>query len=166
LDLNTEPAENLATEGAGEATERQQKSKGVSDEQTRREEEAKEQIFQKWKEEILSEHLVFIKGVELVYFEFREILVELALRLKDYVEGAQPGKLKSLVKKFLEELFLKRLLPYIKFISTKSEKMGVTGMSEVSSTVRTWPESEKDKVIKVAMEKKRLEDMELAKIKA
>ena len=58
--------------------------------------------------------MVDINGVEMVYFEFKEILVELALRLKDRVDSA-PGKLRSLIKKFLEEIFLKRLLPFIKF---------------------------------------------------
>jgi hypothetical protein len=48
-----------------------------------------------WKQKIISEHLVYIKGVELVYFEFKEILLELAMRLKESI-NADPGKLKSL----------------------------------------------------------------------
>jgi hypothetical protein len=74
----------------------------------------KDELLRSWKEEKLSEHLVYIKGVELVFFEFKEILLELAMRLKDHVEAA-PGKLRSLVKKFLEDLFLKRLLAFIRF---------------------------------------------------
>ena len=58
--------------------------------------------------------MVQIKEVELVFFEFKEILVELALRMQEKVDSA-PGKLKSLIKKFLEEVFFKRLIPYIKF---------------------------------------------------
>ena len=72
------------------------------------------EIQETWKQNILSEHLVYIKGVEIVYFEFKEILLELAMMLKDHVDAA-PGKLKSLAKKFLDEMFLKRLTPYIKF---------------------------------------------------
>ena len=36
-----------------------------------------------WKENIINEHLVFIQGVEIVYSEFKELLLELAMRLKD-----------------------------------------------------------------------------------
>ena len=64
---------------------------------------------------------MYIKGIELVYFEFKELLLELALRLKDHVDSA-PGKLRSLVKKFLEDLFLRRLSPYIRFnLAKRSE---------------------------------------------
>jgi hypothetical protein len=66
----------------------------------------------------LSEHLVYIKGVEIVYFEFKELLLELALRLKDQIDSA-PGKLRSLIKKFLDDHLLKRLGPYIKFNMNK-----------------------------------------------
>jgi hypothetical protein len=52
--------------------------------------------------------------VELVYFEFKEVLLEIAMRLKDSI-NADPGKLRSLAMKFLDDLFLKRLTPYIKF---------------------------------------------------
>jgi hypothetical protein len=64
--------------------------------------------------------LVYIKGVELVYFEFKEILLEMAMRLKDNVDSA-PGKLRSLVKKFLDDHFLKRLLPFIKFNKAQTQ---------------------------------------------
>ena len=63
---------------------------------------------------MLSEHLVYIKGIELVYFEFKELLLELALRMKDHID-TNPGKLRALVKKFLDDLFLRRLSPYIRF---------------------------------------------------
>jgi len=66
----------------------------------------------------LNEHLVFIKGVELVYNEFKELLLELAIRLKDQVES-EPGKLKSLLKKFMTSLFMRRLCPYIKYNISK-----------------------------------------------
>lgn len=67
-----------------------------------------------WKNDILNAHLIHIKGCELVFHEFKELLLELALRLKDQIDSA-PGKLRSLIKKFLDEHFLRRLNPYIKF---------------------------------------------------
>jgi len=74
-----------------------------------------------------------------VYFEFKELLLDLAVRLKDHVDAA-PGKLRSLVKKFLDELFLKRLNPFIKFNVAKTGAAG----SSTSAASRSWPESEKD----------------------
>ena len=68
----------------------------------------------------MNDHLVFIKGVEIVYFEFKELLLELAIRLKDSIDSA-PGKLRSLMKKFLDDCLLKRLTPYIKFNLDKKE---------------------------------------------
>ena len=53
-----------------------------------------------------------------MYHEFKELLFELALRLKDRVD-AEPGKFRKLVKKFLDDLFLKRLLPFIKINAAK-----------------------------------------------
>jgi len=50
-----------------------------------------------WKENIINEHLIFINGVEIIYYEFKEVLMELAIRFKDQVDSA-PGKLKSLIK--------------------------------------------------------------------
>lgn len=77
----------------------------------------------RWKSQVLSEHLLYIKGVEIVYCEFKELILELAMRLKEHVEST-PGKLRSLLKKFLDELFLKRLNPYIRFTETKKEEAG------------------------------------------
>jgi len=72
------------------------------------------------------------------------------MRLKDHVESA-PGKLRSLLKKFLDELFLKRLNPYIKFTTDKEKE---SGKSQNAQAARSWPESEKDQAIKVIMEEK------------
>lgn len=114
-------------------------------------------MFANWKSKVLSEHLVYIKGVELVYFEFKELLLELALRLKDHVDSA-PGKLRSLIKKFLDELFLKRLNPFIKFNVAK--KATANAGSSTSAASRAWPESAKDQAIKVIMEEKRKQEAE------
>jgi len=114
-------------------------------------------LYLKWKRQCLSEHLVYIKGVELVYTEFKELLLELAMRLKDHVDSA-PGKLRSLIKKFLDELFLKRLKPFIKFNTSKVA--AGTGAAGSVAAARSWPESEKDQAIKVIMEEKRRQEEE------
>lgn len=76
-----------------------------------------ESVLEEWKQNILNEHLIFINGVEIVYNEFKELILELAIRLKDKVES-EPGKLKSLLKKFMSGLFMRRLCPFIKYNST------------------------------------------------
>jgi len=121
-----------------------------------------EQLHSDWSKQVLSGHLVYIKGVELVFFEFKELLLELAMRLKEFIEFT-PGKYRSMVKKFLDDLFLKRLKPYIKSISSKAPD--VEEGAEVATTKdRTWPESEKDKKIKVIMEERAKAEAEKKKI--
>ena len=97
----------------------------------------------------------------MVYHEFKELLLELAIRLKDQIDSA-PGKLRSLVKKFLDDLFLKRLKPYIKSISSKTKT--ASAGPETAAAVRTWPESEKDKIIKAAQEEKAKQAAEAERI--
>jgi len=81
--------------------------------------------------------------------------------LKEYVEAA-PGKLRSLLKKFLDELFLKRLIPFIKYNSEKeAEKVK---KRDDKATKRTWPESEKDKAIKVVLVERRKKEEEKRKL--
>jgi len=95
-----------------------------------------------WKKQVLSAHLLYIKGVELVYHEFKELLFELALRLKDHIDAA-PGKLRSLVKKFLDDMFLKRLKPLVKFDLSKKQTTG----GAAALATRSWPASSKDQAI-------------------
>merc|ERR1711974_53906 len=89
-------------------------------------------LEQDWKQDIINEHMVFITGIEVTYQEFKEILLELALKLQDQIDS-QPGKLKSLMKKFLDDYFLKRLRPYIKFTTSK------TPVVAEEKPVRKWP---------------------------
>jgi hypothetical protein len=84
----------------------------------------------------VNQHLAFIQGVEIVYHEFKEIILELSLRLKDKID-AEPGKFRKLVKKFLDELFLKRLLPFIKINLAKK----ANASADVPKAERKWPES-------------------------
>ena len=109
-----------------------------------------------WKQKIINEHLVYIKGVELVYFEFKEVLLELAMRLKDSINADQ-GKLRALAKKFLDDLFLKRLTPYIKFNQVQTEASSV---SAANIAKRSWPQSEKDTAIKAVMDEREKKEAE------
>lgn len=84
-------ARRLAAEEAGEEQPPEEEEPAEEDPEEELDEEAKaardeaelEQLRANWAEQVLSEHLVYIKGVELVYFEFKELLLELAHRLKD-----------------------------------------------------------------------------------
>ena len=116
-------------------------------------------LHQTWKENLINEHLVFVNGVEMVEHEFKELLLELAIRLKDFVD-AEPGKLRSLIKKFLQNLFLKRLQPYIKFNMAK-----MVEKDEGDLPTRKWPESKKDQDIRVIMVEKAKKEAEERKIK-
>ena len=71
---------------------------------------------EKWHKQVLCEHLVYLRGVEIVYFEFREILLDLALnKLRNVLDPKNTGKVKPVLTKFLEEHFLKRLGALIRF---------------------------------------------------
>jgi hypothetical protein len=71
---------------------------------------------QKWHKQVLCEHLVYLRGVEIVYFEFREILLDLALnKLRHLLDPKNTGKVKPVFTKFLDEHFLKRLGALIRF---------------------------------------------------
>lgn len=83
------------------------------------------------------------------------------MKMKEHVDAA-PGKLKSLVKKFLDEMFLKRLTPYIKFNKAQTESVAATA----NIGVRSWPQSEKDVAIKAVMDERKKKQEEEARIKA
>ena len=104
----------------------------------------------------MNAHIVYINGVELVYHEFKELLLELALRLKDQIDSA-PGKLRSLIKKFLDDHLLRRLCPYIKF---NEEKLIAEPVQQTNSAARTWPTSEKDDAIQKVLEEKKKKEAE------
>jgi hypothetical protein len=52
----------------------------------------------------------------------------------------------------LDDLFLKRLKPYIESLSVKTASAGLG--TESTAAARTWPESEKDKKIKAIQEER------------
>jgi len=83
---------------------------------------------------------MYIKGAEIVFFEFKEILFDMARKLKDKIDP-KTGKMTVVLKKLIEEWFLKRLTSYVKF---KIPTVPTRG-KEAS---RTWPESQKDVIIR------------------
>ncbi len=95
--------------------------------------------------------MVFVRGVEIVYFEFKEVLLDIALKLRDFIDP-KTGKIKVVLTKFIEDFILKNLNPYIKFNIQPGKSGG--------GAARVWPESLKDKEIKVKMEEKRLKEEE------
>ena len=122
---------------------------------------------EKWQKQILCEHLVYLRGVEIVYFEFKEILLDIALnKMKDLLDPKSTGKVKPVLTKFLDEHFLKRLSALIRFSHNQAmiSQSQSTNSAAGPSNARMWPESEKDKIIKVKMEeKRRIEEEERAK---
>lgn len=108
---------------------------------------------EKWRKQVICEHLVSLRGVELIYFEFRELLVDLAANKvpRDQVDPKRTGKVKVFLTKFLDELLLKRLGAFIRHAGNQgSSKAPVT-----TAAARKWPESEKDRLIRVKVEERR-----------
>ena len=108
--------------------------------------------MEKWRKQVISQHLVFVRGVEVIFFEFKEILLDVALKLRDFIDP-KTGKIKVVLTKFIEEFIIKKLQPYLKFNINPGK--GGTGAK------RVWPESYKDREIHLKMEeKRRLEELE------
>jgi len=76
--------------------------------------------------------LVFVRGVEIVFFEFKELLLDIAMKLRDIVDP-KTGKSRVILSKFIEDFLLKKLTPYIKF-NIQTGKGG-------GGAARVWPES-------------------------
>ena len=148
-------------EGSQVGEDAQQNAEGSNEDPTTPKSAARDpamvQLEADWKQDIVNAHLVYIKGLEITYQEFKEILFELSLRMQDQIDS-QPGKLKALVKKFLDDFFLKRLKPFIKFNVSKTPAM------VEEKPVRKWPASQKDETIKTIMaevERKRAEEQRI-----
>jgi hypothetical protein len=77
------------------------------------------------------------------------------MKMRDIIDP-KTGRSKVIIAKFIEDFMLKKLNPYIKF-NIKPGKAG-------SGAVRVWPESQKDKEIKVKMEEKYKKEKEERKI--
>lgn len=107
--------------------------------QQRTESETKEMQAQ-WTSKTIAEHIMLIKGAEIVYFEFKEILFDMARKLKHQIDP-KTGKITVVLRKFIEEWLLTRLTSYVRF------KIPIQPAKGKEAT-RVWPESDKDVVIR------------------
>ena len=100
-----------------------------------REETERVDVYAQWRKDTISKHLIYIKGVEIVFFEFKEIILALAVKLREQVDN-KTGKLKVVLTTFIEDWLLRRLTSFVKFsIPTSKSKADAS---------RQWPMSKKD----------------------
>ena len=118
-----------------------------------KEEEQLAVLKEQWHKDVVSKHLIYVKGVEICFFEFKEILLAFACQLREKIDP-KTGKLKVVLTKFIEDWILPRLQSFVKFkIPTSKLKADAS---------RAWPESQKDldiKVIKQEQQKKAQEEL-------
>jgi hypothetical protein len=130
------------------------------DEETRRhsEEQQLAELKVRWHKDVASRHLMQARGVEVCYFEFKEVLLAFAVRLRDAIDP-KTGKLKVVLSKFMDEWILPRMMSFVKFsIPTSAAKTPLP---------RTWPESAKEQEIKAILtEKAKLANEERARREA
>lgn len=55
-----------------------EETKDQKEQRKRKQEKEVEAIRKKWKQQIVSQHLVYVRGVEVVYFEFKELLLTIS----------------------------------------------------------------------------------------
>ena len=111
------------------------------EEEVRKEREETETVtaYDQWRKDTISKHLIYIKGVELVFFEFKEIILALAVKLREQIDP-KTGKLKVVLTKFIEDWLLRRLNSFVKF--------NIPTVKAKADAARQWPESQKDLEIK------------------
>lgn len=78
------------------------------DARRQREEADMPKLMEDWRKQTISEHLVYIKGTEIVFFEFIEIVLDLANTFRQQVDPST-GKFKVILTKFIEDWLLRRL---------------------------------------------------------
>jgi hypothetical protein len=164
LKVNQEPE----AKSVKEEEESKSKADGAEEGEAEREEVNEEALAEQleaekaalresWEKDIVAEHLLYVKGVEIVYYEFKELLLDLSNILAKQTNTYIAGKPRSTLKKFLEENFLKRLSPYIRFctnVAATDDKKTAAGAT------RSWPESEKDKKIRMVVEERKKKEAE------
>ena len=99
------------------------------------------------KRRVFATHLMNVKGAELIYFELKEVLLEVALFLREQADPGKAPKVGSVMKKFLEEQLFANfgLAEAAPSAEEKKRKM----------PPRVWPQSEKDKTIRIREEEQR-----------
>lgn len=83
---------------------------------------------------LANRYYVHIKGSELILHEFKEILLEISILIKNKNDDSGKPKIRSMLKKFIEETLLKRHNAFTQIPISKGAP-------------RTWPDSHKDKLI-------------------
>lgn len=106
---------------------------------------------------LTNRYYMHIKGSELIIHEFKEILLEISMLLKNKVDpdASNPG-IRSGLKKFIEKTLLRRFAAF-----KDIEK----GRSLLPTICRKWPDSHKDRLIEERKEAKRLHEAAEAKRK-
>ena len=92
---------------------------------------------------ITSKHMMQSRSQEIVYFEFKEILIEIALFLKEKIGTGL--KIRSLLKKLISDWIAPNIDPFIKY--------GIKGNKKEAP--RVWPVSDKERQIKVKIEEEK-----------
>lgn len=113
-----------AAEASAEQEEAQAEDALSEGAQNARAEAERQEIRADWEKQLICEHLVYIKGVELVFYEFKELLLELATQIAHATNTYVAGKPRSMLKRFLDEHFLKRLIPYIRYYKNQQAADG------------------------------------------
>jgi len=116
-----------------------------------REESELQKLEEDWRKQVISEHLVYIRGSEIVFFEFVEIIIDLADRFRNAVDPST-GKFRVILTKFIQDWLLRRLQSFVKF-SIPTVKAG-------NDASRQWPDSAKDVEIKKLLIQKQREEEE------
>ncbi|CAI2383119.1 unnamed protein product [Moneuplotes crassus] len=105
---------------------------------------------------LTNRYYMHIKGSEMIQYEFKEILIEISMLLKSKVEEPS-GKLKvrSTLKRFIEEILLKRYAAFSK----------LPRKVQTFNTTQQWPDSYKDQLIKERTEAEKIRQKEERKLK-
>ena len=108
---------------------------------------------------LTNRYYVQIKGSELILHEFKEILLDISILLKEKtMDTSGKQKVRSLLKRFIEESLIKRYAAF-KDIDAAKAKIKETKIT------RQWPDSYKDKLIKERKEAERIKQAEEKKRK-
>merc|ERR1712147_418132 len=114
-------------------------------------------LMEDWRKQTISEHLVYIKGTEIVFFEFIEIVLDLANTFRQQVDPST-GKFKVILTKFIEDWLLRRLQSFVKF--------NIPTVKAQNDAARQWPESVKDVEIKAMLVEKQRAKKEAERLAA
>jgi hypothetical protein len=159
LDANPQlvPSKHVAQAQPGEGAEGDQPDAAAHEIDEAKVAEETAAAREKWLKQVLCEHLVYLRGVEVTYFEFKEIMLDVTINhLRYLLDPKSTGKVKPMLTRFLDEHFLRRLGALIRF----SHNQAMISHSQSTNTqgpsnARLWPESDKDRVIRVKMEERR-----------